>query len=101
MATQEELDARAADLDAREKALAEREAQDNEADRQAEKAVGEPATADDILTVEERSVSDREKAARPKLDHNPETPDEVRALAEEFAQYRKEVAALRAELAQH
>lgn len=36
----------------------------------------------------------------PKLDHNPETPDEVSKLAGMFAEFRKEVHALRAELRQ-
>lgn len=34
----------------------------------------------------------------PKVDHPPETPDEVASLAQEFAAYRAEVAALRKEL---
>lgn len=37
----------------------------------------------------------------PKLDHNPETPEEVSQLAAAFAEYRSEVAALRKELAAH
>lgn len=37
----------------------------------------------------------------PKLDHNPETPEEVQQLAAAFAEYRAEVAALRKELAAH
>lgn len=37
----------------------------------------------------------------PKLDHNPETAEDVAALAAAFAEYRKEVAALREELKSH
>lgn len=35
----------------------------------------------------------------PQVDHMPETPEEVQALADSFAQFRKEVAALRNEIA--
>jgi hypothetical protein len=34
----------------------------------------------------------------PKVDHAPQTPEDVQALAQEFAQYRKEMSELREEL---
>lgn len=37
----------------------------------------------------------------PKLDHNPQTPEEVQELGKMFAEYRAEVAALRQELQAH
>lgn len=51
------------------------------------------------LTPEEQAFADREKAARPKVDHPPETMEEVAALAEALKSYRAEIALLRQEIA--
>lgn len=47
----------------------------------------------------DKGVQDAPTAPKiPQLDHPPETPEEVQALADAFAQFRKEVADLRNEL---
>lgn len=62
-----------------------------EAARQAaETATGEPQVAQAAGTAEFPQA--------PHVDHAPQTPDEIAALAHEFAQYRAEIAALRDEL---
>jgi hypothetical protein len=70
---------------------------------------GQPAqpTLQDVIN---KAVADALAAAQPdrdptipvpKVDHTPETPEEVQDLAKMFAEYRAEVAALRQELQSH
>lgn len=84
MATEEELAAREAELAQREDAL----------------KIAESAR----LTAEEEAAAERQAAAQAKLNESvaggaPETPEEVKELAAAFAEYRKEVEALRRDLA--